>query len=241
MNTRTLSADEAASLPPGASHYRAFVGPPGRFDLISSNQFSLLTLLGMRETDRLLDFGCGSLRLGRLAIPYLRSGNYFGVEPEAWLVEDGLAHELGQSALAVKSPTFSHNVDYRTDQFGVAFDFIMAQSIFSHTGERTTQQGLASFKASLAPNGLIVANWLLGAETEQFDPATSEWVYPECVPFSPERVDRLAREAGLVARVCPWPHPGGLTYYVLAHSEAALPTTDAMAPLAITPLSRTTG
>ena len=30
-----------------------------------------------------------SLRLGRMAIPYLSAGKYFGIEPEAWLIADG--------------------------------------------------------------------------------------------------------------------------------------------------------
>jgi SAM-dependent methyltransferase len=235
-----LARTSVIDLAAGERHYRAFVGPPYRFDLISTNQFSLLTLLGMRETHRLLDFGCGSLRLGRLAIPYLLPGLYYGVEPEAWLVEDGFAHELGQDARTLKAPVFSHNADYRTDQFGVHFDFIMAQSIFSHTGESTTRAALASFKHSLAPGGLIVANWLLGAEGPPFDAATSDWVYPECVPFAPERIARLAHEAELCIRHCPWPHPGGLTYYLLAHRWEDLPGEADLAPLALAPLARPT-
>lgn len=238
MELRHLDTAHIGHLPAGAAHYRAFVGPPGRFDLISANQFSLLTLLGMRDTHRLLDFGCGSLRLGRLAIPYLRKGGYFGVEPEEWLVEDGFARELGYDARTLKAPTFAHNTDYRTDGFGVSFDFIMAQSIFSHTGEGTTRAALASFKGSLAEGGLVVANWLIGAEGPPFDVETSDWVYPECVPFAPARIERLAAEAGLVARVCPWPHPGGLTYYLLAHTDTDLPSEAQMAPLAVTPLTR---
>jgi len=46
--------------------HRKYVGPPERYDLAASGQFSLLTLLGMREDQSLLDIGCGSLRGGRL-------------------------------------------------------------------------------------------------------------------------------------------------------------------------------
>ena len=44
--------------------------------------FKLLYPPEPREIHRLLDFGCGSLRLGRMAIPYLLEGHYFGIEPE---------------------------------------------------------------------------------------------------------------------------------------------------------------
>ena len=82
MDVRNYTVEQAAALAPGDQHYRAFVGPTYRYDLIGAQQFALLYLLGLRETHRLLDFGCGSLRLGRMAIPYLLEGHYFGIEPE---------------------------------------------------------------------------------------------------------------------------------------------------------------
>lgn len=237
MSVRDFTVEQAAALAPGDLHYRAFVGPTYRYDLIGAQQFALLYLLGLREAHRLLDFGCGSLRLGRMAIPYLLEGRYFGIEPEPWLIEDGFARELGEDARRVKAPRFDHNTEYRTDVFGTRFDFIIAQSIFSHTGEAASRRALESFRGSLAPGGLIVVNWMVGEEQPQFDPDTSDWVYPECVTFRPERIERIAAEAGLAIRACPWWHPG-LNWYVLGHSEADLPPPEFLASLAIQPLSR---
>lgn len=237
MSIRDYTVEQAAALAPGDPHYRAFVGPTYRYDLIGAQQFALLYLLGLRETHRLLDFGCGSLRLGRMAIPYLLEGRYFGIEPEPWLIEDGFARELGEDARRVKAPRFDHNIEYRTDVFGTQFDYIIAQSIFSHTGEAASRRALDSFRGSLAPGGLIVVNWMVGEEQPQFDPDTSDWVYPECVTFRPERIERIAAEAGLAVRACPWWHPG-LSWYVLAHSEADLPDPAFLASLALAPLSR---
>lgn len=238
MNTRQLSIDEAVRLNPGDQHYRAFVGPTERYDLIGATQFSLLFLLGMREHHRLLDFGCGSLRLGRLAIPYLRPGGYFGVEPEAWLVEEGFDRELGRDARAIKRPRFDYNREYRADVFGERFDFIVAQSIFSHTGTDASRRALGSFASVLADGGLVVANWLIGAETAELAPDDCDWVYPGCVPFEQARVERLAAEAGLAARRCPWPHPGGLTWFVMAKDANALPDEAQMARMAVAPAAR---
>ena len=61
---------------------RGYVGPPEYFDLITAMSFGLLSVLGLRERHRLLDIGCGSLRVGRVLIPYLGRGNYVGIEPE---------------------------------------------------------------------------------------------------------------------------------------------------------------
>jgi SAM-dependent methyltransferase len=57
---------------------------------MGATQFRLLTTLGLREHHSLLDFGCGSLRAGRLLIPYLLPGRYYGLEPNRCLIEDGI-------------------------------------------------------------------------------------------------------------------------------------------------------
>ena len=80
-----LSPAERASLgldrKAGDDHYRAFVGPAWRYDLLAALQFQAMTSLGLREYHSLLDVGCGSLRAGRLFIPYLLPGRHFGIEP----------------------------------------------------------------------------------------------------------------------------------------------------------------
>ena len=48
----------------GDRHYRAYVGPPDEYDLVSAMTFNLLTTSGLRQGHRVLDIGCGSLRLG---------------------------------------------------------------------------------------------------------------------------------------------------------------------------------
>lgn len=48
---------------PGDHHYRAYVGPPQDYDFIAAMTFNLATTVGLRQHHRLLDIGCGSLRL----------------------------------------------------------------------------------------------------------------------------------------------------------------------------------
>jgi len=74
--------DLGLSHKPGDPHYRAFVGPPQDYDLIAAMTFGLLTSLGLRQHRSLLDVGCGSLRIGRLLIPYLNEAKYTAIEPE---------------------------------------------------------------------------------------------------------------------------------------------------------------
>src|ERR1700691_5525757 len=96
IDLRTLSDEQAKQLPIGVEHYMAYIGPASQYDLMGASQFMLLITLGLRDTDRVLDFGCGSLRLGRLLIPYLTAGNYTGLDPNAWLIEDALQRQVGR-------------------------------------------------------------------------------------------------------------------------------------------------
>lgn len=190
-------------LRPGSEHHRAYVGPPRDYDLIAALTAGLLFATGLRETHRLVDVGCGSLRVGRLLIPYLREGNYFGVEPERRLVEEGIEKELGRGVVELKRPSFRYVSDFSLSGFEIPFDFAVAQSVFSHTYPDLFAEALRGIARVLAPKGLLLATFVEGEET----PEGSGWLYPENVPYHWPEVRRLAREAGLVARRVRWPHP----------------------------------
>src|SRR5205814_9400205 len=120
-------------LKPGDPHYRAYVGPPQDYDLIAAMTFNLLTTLGLRQHHSLLDVGCGSLRIGRLLIPYLNRGKYFGIETAEWLVAEGIRQELGETVVQTKRPTFFFSDSPETVVHArVSFDFALPQSILSH-------------------------------------------------------------------------------------------------------------
>lgn len=93
---------------------------------MGASQFRLLTTLGLRDHHKVLDFGCGSLRVGRLLLPYLLPDNYYGIDPNKWLIEDAIRNEVGADQIQLKQPKFSYNSDYKVDGFGVKFNFIVA-------------------------------------------------------------------------------------------------------------------
>jgi len=201
---RSRDVRRAAGAHSGPDHpeYRAYVGPPADYDLLGGLQFSILFLAGLREEHRILDVGCGSLRAGRLLIPYLQPGNYYGVEPRADLVQDGIESELGGDIVRVKRPVFSTNDRFAFAEFGVRFDYVLAQSILSHTYPDLAQVALAGMADALADDGLLVATFVEGEPTPG-----SGWRYPETVRFHWESVRELAEEANLAVRRLNWPHP----------------------------------
>ena len=186
---------------------------------MGATQFRLLCALGLREHHRLLDFGCGSLRAGRLLIPYLGPERYFGIEPNAWLVEDGIANQIGPDLVRIKGPRFSDSDSFDAGVFGTHFDFIVAQSIFSHAGPQLARRALASFAAALEPDGICAVTFVVGGAQQ----APEGWHYPHCISYSREGIAALADEAGLAHLPIPWFHPRQ-SWFLLAREASSLPT-----------------
>jgi cyclopropane fatty-acyl-phospholipid synthase-like methyltransferase len=222
-DVRALSCEDAKELAPGSNHYTAYVGPAEEYDFMGATQFRLLTTLGLRQHNSLLDFGCGSLRAGRLFISYLLPGHYYGLEPNRWLVDAGIEEQIGRSMLELKRPTFLYHSDFSATRFGVTFDYILAQSIFSHSGRDIIVKCFTEFKMCLAHDGLVVATFV---QPHQLD-KTGEyegrgWIYPGCVAYREGTILALAEKAGLASRLLPWFHPRQ-TWFALAHSADQLP------------------
>jgi len=218
-----LTVDEVASLPSGSDHYRAYVGPPSRYGFVSASQFALLFTLGLREDHRVLDVGCGSLRLGRLLIPFLHSKRYFGIEPNRWLIEEGIARELGTSACDIKQPSFLYHDDFRCDLFGEKFDWIVAQSIITHCGPDLAAKLLSEAQQVLQPGGRFIftvrhASWLSRRPIPQ-----NGWKYPGSVQYKSREIRKMCQEAGLSVTHIPWHHPGS-RWYIAALDARHLPS-----------------
>jgi SAM-dependent methyltransferase len=228
-DVRRLDYAAAAGLPPGAPHYRAFVGPPDRFDFMSATQFALLFSLGLRDHHRVLDFGCGSLRLGRLLIPFLRRGRYYGIDPNRWLIEDALSNELGHAIVRVKQPRFSYNDDFSCRAFGEKFDFIVAQSIITHCGPDLTETLVREVAAALTDSGIFVFS-IIEDPARAALPARSGWIYPDCVAYGAACIGEICSAAGLHAVRLPWYHPGAV-WYAAVRDVARLPSAREMPSL----------
>jgi SAM-dependent methyltransferase len=203
---------------PGDRTYMEYVGSPALYDFMGAMQFRLLCALGLRAHHRLLDFGCGSLRAGRLFIAYLNEERYYGVEPNKWLVDEAIEHQVGRDTVDAKRPRFDFSAEPRAGVFGIQFDFIVAQSIFSHAGADLIRRALASFRESLKADGMVAATFCEGAR----DFTGAGWIYPEFVEYRPRTVASFARSAGLFVTRIPWYHPGQ-AWYLFATDGKRLP------------------
>jgi len=190
-------------LRPGDKHYRAYVGPPEDYDLISAMVFNLLTTLGLRQNHRVLDIGCGSLRVGRLLIPYLNRSNYTGIEPNQWLVRDGIDREVGRNLIEIKAPRLLHGDSADVLAAAESFDFAIAQSIFSHCGLDLIEAWLGGIAPHMECDGVVAATFIQGDE----DFEGSGWIYPGCVRFRAETMAALGDRCGYAFKMLNWYHP----------------------------------
>lgn len=206
-----LSIEASKSLAIGDLHHRSYVGPPELFDILGASQFGLAVSLGLRESNKLLDLGCGSLRAGRFFINFLLPDRYFGIEPNAWLWKTMIEREMGSDILAIKNPKFDDNDAFDYGVFGTKFDMIIANSVFSHTGADLFRKGIASARNSLTPRGQFLFTTMPGVRDFAKDfprgLKSSGWHYPECATYTPQEVITLCRSLGLQAQSLPWHHP----------------------------------
>ena len=201
-DTTSHDAPTPAKLRSGDPDYRAYVGGPGRYDVLAGAQFSFLLDAGLREEHRVVDIGCGSLRLGRLLIPFLLSDRYFGVEPNEWLVHEGFERELGNDIKEIKRPRFRYVEDFSLDGFGEQFDFAIAYSVFTHCYPDLGEQGLRQVARTLAPGGVLIATFVENKTGEQgrsklLAANGSGWLYPKCVKYTWEEFSALLELSGL--------------------------------------------
>lgn len=189
--------------------YRSYVGPPERYDLIAMQSFSLLGELGMRQHSNVLDVGAGSLRNGRLLIPLLDKKKYTGIEPNKWLIREGIKHEVGRSLVRIKRPRFLFQSD-ATNVGPSSIDFVLAQSIFSHTSSKLLRAWAEDISRVLKPGGRLLGTYFQGDRTV----ATKDWVYPRCTTFRPNDFSSILQDSGLAVRELPVKHPGRQTWFV---------------------------
>ena len=201
--------------------YRAHIGPPEYYDLLTAMQFNLLASLGLREHHYLLDIGCGSLRAGRMFIPYLRPDHYHGIEPLQWLLDEGIAREIGQSQIALKRPVFSNDENFTLTTFNRQFDFMIAHSIFSHASQAQIRRCLAEARKALKPDGIFAATYFVGRVNYEGD----RWVAK--ADFTPEKMREMVEEQGLVCTPIEWRHPDPQQWILIHHPGRSVPLAEA--------------
>jgi len=122
---------------------------------IGQMQFEYLIGHGLRQSDRVLEIGCGDLRAGRLFIGYLDPGNYYGIDisPDILIAAQGT---LSQAGLQHKLPHLTLVRDLKLEFLPPGhFTVVHAHSVFSHSPIAVIDECLASVGRVMAPDAFF--------------------------------------------------------------------------------------
>jgi len=130
-----------------------------QWDELGDWQFDILKRCGLQPEHRLLDIGCGPLRLGALAIPYLDPDHYCGIDPTGPLLALGrkVIDRLGID----RRYSLLQSGAFEFGRFGVQFDFAIAQSVITHLSEAQITACFSALKAVMRPGGRFIFTYLL--------------------------------------------------------------------------------
>jgi SAM-dependent methyltransferase len=131
----------------------AYFEPAGRLQLIT------LLREGIYPQSKVLDLGCGCLRGGYWLIHFLDSGCYFGIEPNAEMLQAGIDHLLEPAVLEKKCPCFDNNDHYDFSVFGAKFDAVVARSIWTHASKGQIAVMLDRFRASSSEDAFFLTSY----------------------------------------------------------------------------------
>jgi SAM-dependent methyltransferase len=142
-------------------------GPVEVFERLGRHQLILLLEHGLIPHSKVLDVGCGCLRAGYWLIHFLQPGGYFGIEPNTRMLDAGKQTFFTPELLAYKRPMFSANDDFDFSVFGVAFDFVLARSIWTHASSHQIERMLDGFVVNAKPGAVFLASYRRAARPEE--------------------------------------------------------------------------
>lgn len=192
--------------------HRSGVG--GMWEEIGRLQFEFLVEKGLDPSHYLLDIGCGSLRGGVHFIRYLEAGHYIGLDKSAPLLKAGQEIELKREGLLDKDSIFilSDHFDLSVLPKKMRFDYMLAQSVFTHLMPDQVEECLRKVLPRLRLTGTLYATFWLS----KFDGITHGAPHPQrkgekrFVRYVPTDLERIAAKAGLKIRfIGEWGHPRG--------------------------------
>ena len=142
------------------SHRNFVGGVDWRWEHGGLAQLNFLKEQGLRPHHKIVDIGCGSLRAGRQLVDYLEPGNYYGVDANRSIIQAGYDVELTDEQRArLPIENLRANDRFKVD-FGVQFDFAIAQSVFTHVSLNHMRLCLYRLAKVMRPGGVFFASFV---------------------------------------------------------------------------------
>ncbi|KAJ0249711.1 S-adenosyl-L-methionine-dependent methyltransferases superfamily protein [Hirschfeldia incana] len=108
----------------------------------------------LKPNSRVLEIGCGTLRVGLHFIRYLNPRHFHCLEKDELSLMAALRYELPSQGLLHKRPLILRGEDMEFSKFGsdVSYDLIYASAVFLHMPDKLVWTGLERLVEKLKPN-----------------------------------------------------------------------------------------
>lgn len=153
-----------------------FLGVPMEtFQQAGREQLVSLLNEGMNPESKIVEIGCGCLRIAYWLLRFLDPGCYHGIEPARERVEYGLRYLFDAGEVELKRPRFDFNPRFDTSVFCERFDFFLARSIWTHASKGQISAMLDSFIRDSKDTGVFLVSYLPAQQPDE-DYGGDGWV-----------------------------------------------------------------
>jgi hypothetical protein len=153
-----------------------FLGVPVEtFEQAGREQLISLLRAGLCPESRVVEIGCGCLRIAYWLVHFLEPGGYCGIEPARVRIDYGLKYLFSADEITHKRPRFDYNADFDTSVFGIRFDYFIMRSIWTHASKAQILASLDSFVRDSTESGKLLVSYLPARRVHEDYQGTS-WV-----------------------------------------------------------------
>jgi SAM-dependent methyltransferase len=157
------------------------VGPVANFEHVALTTVGRMNTAGLRWDHDVLDIGCGVGRIARYLCDYLVRGRYEGFDIRQDLVTWCQVHITSQCPQFQFTYVPAFNTHYARDESlpsaedlvfpypDSSFDFVFAQSVFTHLTPAIAQNYLHQTRRVLRPGGTTFLTWLIFEDHDTTD------------------------------------------------------------------------
>lgn len=200
--------------------HRDIVG--GRWGETGRAQMAALLSVGMTPPDHLLDIGCGALRLGHLAVPFLDPGHYWGTDASLALMQHGRRLELPDPT-HLPEGQLVEDATFALPGIPTSVTLAIAWGVFTHLPISALEAALHSVAQRLPALRALLFTVFLAPDTgatAPFRQADGVVTHPDRAPrhFRLDEVLALVTAAGLAAEARPDRLPRGQRLFIARRS-----------------------
>ena len=152
----------------------------------------LISILNLKEGNRLLDYGCGVGGVGIHFARYLNPENYLGVDISGAAIKNANKNFPGYNFQRIRN-----NKDLK--EFGI-FDFVIAQSVFTHNPPHLLSEFLSTIKLNINKDSKVYVTFSVG--NSDYNLRNVDFIYQNST------IEKSAQKNGFKCSIVDnWEHP----------------------------------